>query len=129
MSSFRTPLGRVRGLGSAKSGTGHFWQQRATAIAAVPLVVFLIWLALNVAGADYATARATLSHPFVTILLALSFFVILKHMRLGMQVIIEDYVHADAWKMAVLFANTVFTYAVGAAALYALARLTFGAMQ
>jgi succinate dehydrogenase / fumarate reductase membrane anchor subunit len=84
---------------------------------------------LNVAGADYASARATLSQPFVTILLALSFFVILKHMRLGMQVIIEDYVHVEGWKMAVLFANTVFTYAVGATALYALARLTFGAMQ
>lgn len=129
MTSYRTPLGRVRGLGSAKSGTGHFWQQRATAIAAVPLVAFLIWLALNVAGADYATARATLSQPLVTILLALSFFVILKHMRLGMQVIIEDYVHVEGWKMAVLLANSVFTYAVGSAALYALAQLTFGAMQ
>jgi succinate dehydrogenase / fumarate reductase membrane anchor subunit len=82
MSSFRTPLGRVRGLGSAKSGTGHFWQQRATAIAGVPLVIFLIWLAVNLAGADYETARGLLSHPAITILLALSFFVILKHMQL-----------------------------------------------
>lgn len=129
MTSYRTPLGRVRGLGSAKSGTAHFWQQRATAIAGVPIVIFLIWLAVNLAGADYESARGLLSHPAVTILLALSFFVILKHMRLGMQVIIEDYVHVEGWKMAVLLANTVFTYAVGSAALYALARLTFGAMQ
>ena len=129
MSSFRTPLGRVRGLGSAKSGTAHFWQQRATAVAGVPLVLFLIWLAVNLAGADYATARSLLSHPAVTIVLALSFFVILKHMRLGMQVIIEDYVHVESWKMIVLLANSVFTYVVGAGALYALARLTFGAMQ
>ncbi len=128
MSSYRTPLGRVRGLGSAKSGTTHFWQQRATAIAGVPLVAFLIWLALSVAGADYASARALLSNPLVTILLGLTFVVLLKHMRLGMQVIIEDYVHAEGWKMAVLLANTVFTYAVGAVAFYALAKLTFGAM-
>jgi succinate dehydrogenase / fumarate reductase, membrane anchor subunit len=128
MSSFRTPLGRVRGLGSAKSGTTHFWQQRATAIANVPLVAFLVWLALSLAGADYATARALLASPVVTILLGLTFLVVLKHMRIGMQVIIEDYVHAEGWKMAVLFANTVFTYAVGAVAFYALAKLTFGAM-
>lgn len=128
MGSFRTPLARVRGLGSAKSGTGHFWQQRATAIAGVPLVAFLIWLALNVAGADYASARMTLSHPAVTILLGLTFLVLLKHMRIGMQVIIEDYVHVEGWKMAILLANTVFTHAAGAAAVYALARLSFGAM-
>ena len=129
MTSFRTPLGRVRGLGSAKSGTAHFWQQRATAIAGVPLVAFLIWLAVSLQGADYASARAMLSHPAVTILLGLTFFVLLKHMRLGMQVIIEDYVHVEGWKMAVLLANTVFTYAAGAAAFYALAKLTFGANQ
>ncbi len=128
MSSFRTPLGRVRGLGSAKSGTTHFWQQRATAIANVPLMAFLVWLALNLAGADYAAARALLASPFVTILLGLTFLVVLKHMRIGMQVIIEDYVHVEGWKMAVLLANTVFTYAVGAVAFYALAKLTFGAM-
>ncbi|MDP4823302.1 MAG: succinate dehydrogenase, hydrophobic membrane anchor protein [Aestuariivirgaceae bacterium] len=129
MGSFRTPLARVRGLGSAKSGTGHFWQQRATAIAGVPLVAFLIWLALSVAGADYQAARLTLSHPVVTILLGLTFLVLFKHMRLGMQVIIEDYVHAEGWKTACLLANTVFTYAAVAAAVYALARLSFGAVQ
>ena len=128
MTSFRTPLNRVRGLGSAKSGGHHWWMQRATAIAAVPLVLFTLGVIVSLVGADWQSAHDRLAFPPVTILLGLTFFTLLKHMRLGMQVIIEDYVHAEGWKMAVLFANTVFTYAVGAVAFYALAKLTFGAM-
>jgi succinate dehydrogenase / fumarate reductase membrane anchor subunit len=126
MTSYRTALSRVRGLGSAKSGTHHWWMQRITAIAGLPLVVVSLGIIYSLAGADYATAYARLSYPPVTIVFGLSFLVLLKHMRLGMQVILEDYVHGAFWKPAVLLANLFFTYAAGAAAAYALLKLSFG---
>lgn len=127
MTSFRTPLNRVRGLGSAKSGFSHWWQQRATAAAGVPLVIFLIALTVSLVGADHAKAALWLSWPPVTIALGLAFYTLLKHMRLGMQVIIEDYVHGEGAKLFVLLLNTIFTYLVGAALAYALLKLSFGA--
>lgn len=126
MTSFRTPLNRVRGLGPAKSGVHHWWAQRATAIAGVPLVLVTIGIIISLGGADWQTAHDRLAFPPVTILLGLTFYTLLKHMRLGMQVIIEDYVHGELTKMACLLANTFFTYAAGAAAAYALLKLSFG---
>ena len=126
MTSFRTPLNRVRGLGSAKSGVHHWWMQRATAIAAVPLVLFTLGVIVSLVGADWQSAHDRLAFPPVTILLGLTFFTLLKHMRLGMQVIIEDYVHGELTKMACLLANTFFTYAAGATAAYGLLKLSFG---
>lgn len=126
MKSFRTPLSRVRGLGSAKSGTQHWWMQRVTAIAGLPLMAFTVGLIYSLAGADHATALARLSYPPVTIVLGITFFVLLKHMRLGMQVIIEDYVHGEPAKMVALLGNTFFTFAAGAVALYALLKIAFG---
>ena len=126
MQNFRTPLKRVRGLGSAKSGTQHWWGQRVTAMAGAPLVIASLAIVVSLVGADWASAKARLSYPPVTIILALTVLVLLKHMRLGMQVILEDYVHGEASRIAALLLNTFFTYGVGAVAAYALFKLAFG---
>ncbi len=126
MAGMRTPLARARGLGSAGGGTGHFWLQRLTAVANVPLILFLIGLLAALNGADYATVRGVLGNPFVALMLALAFLSVLNHMRLGMQVIIEDYVHAELAKVALIMLNVFFAAAVGAAVLYALVKLAIG---
>ena len=92
-SDMQTPLKRVQGLGSAKSGTHHFIVQRVTAIALVPLVVWIIYLALALVHADYAHARAMLHHPFAAVWLVAFLVAALWHAQLGLQVVIEDYVH------------------------------------
>jgi succinate dehydrogenase / fumarate reductase membrane anchor subunit len=122
----RTPLAIVQGLGSAKSGTEHWWLQRLTAIANIPLVIFLIAFVLWHLGADRAALVASVKHPLVAILLAMSFLSILWHMRLGMQVIIEDYVHGGM-RLACLIGNMFFTIALAIAALYAILAMSFGA--
>src|SRR5690606_37098148 len=101
------PLRKVRGLGSAKTGTGHFWHQRLTAAAGIPLMIFFIGLIAVLNGASYAEVRATLANPFVALALALMLFAMLYHMYIGMQVIIEDYVHGEGGKL-VLFALNIF---------------------
>ena len=120
----RTPLGMVRGLGSAKTGTEHWWLQRVTAIANIPLVIFLIIFVLAHLGAERATLMQSVKHPLIAIALAMSFLSILWHMRLGMQVIIEDYVHGG-WRVFCLIGNVFFTVALGIAALYAILSLSF----
>lgn len=122
-----TPLKRVRGLGSAKEGTGHFWHQRLTGVANVPLTLFFVGLIVALNGASYEATRAALANPFVTLILALMLVSALYHMRLGMQVIIEDYVHGEGAKLACLVLNTFFTVAVGAMSLFALLKIAFGA--
>ena len=122
----KTPLGMVRGLGSAKTGTEHWWLQRVTAIANIPLVLFLVIFILAHLGAERAELVASIKHPLIAIALAASFLSILWHMRLGMQVVIEDYVHGG-WRIACLLANTFFTFALGIAALYAILSMSFGA--
>ena len=110
-----------------KSGTTHFWQQRVTAIANVPLVLFLLWFIISHLGVARADVVASVHNPINAILLILSFISILWHMRLGMQMVIEDYVQdARALHGSLLF-NTIFTAAVGLAALYAILKIFFGA--
>lgn len=126
MGDMRTPLGRVRGLGSAREGTEHFWRQRLTAIANIPLTLFFLGLLISLNGAGFAETRAVLSNPFVALVLLLFVVSGLYHMRLGMQVIIEDYIHSELTKLSLLLLNTFFTIAVGAAAAFALLKMAFG---
>ena len=122
----QTPLGKVRGLGSAREGTGHFWRQRLTAVANVPLILFFVGLLVSLNGAAYSEVRAALANPLVTLVLLLALLSVLYHMRLGMQVIIEDYVHGDLLKVALVMLNIFFALAVGVAAAFALLKLAFG---
>jgi succinate dehydrogenase / fumarate reductase membrane anchor subunit len=122
----RTPLAKVRGLGSAREGTQHFWRQRLTAIANIPLTLFFVGFLIALNGAGYAEVRAALANPFVALMLALVLISGLIHMRLGMQVIIEDYITSESLKLATIALNTFFTVAVGVASIFALLKLAFG---
>jgi succinate dehydrogenase / fumarate reductase membrane anchor subunit len=123
--SLRTPLGKVMGFGASRTGTEHFWHQRLTAIANVPLVIFLILFVLSHLGAARAEMLASLRNPFLAIPLAVALTSILWHMRLGMQVIIEDYVHGHGAKLALLILNSFFVVALGAAGIYAVLSMSF----
>lgn len=126
MKDMRTPLGKVRGLGSAKEGTDHFWRIRLSSAALVPLSLFAIGWVLSLRGAGYAEVRASLSHPVVALIMAAFLIASLDHMRLGMQDVIEDYIHNEGAKVALLALNTFFTLAVGIVVIYALLKLAFG---
>jgi len=124
--SMRTPLGRVRGLGSAKSGTEHFWRQRLTAVANVPLSIAFVLIVGSLVGRNHAAVVQILGSPLVAVLILLFMLSIATHMKIGMQEIIEDYVHADVLKLALLAANTFFAIAVGFASAFAILKLSFG---
>lgn len=126
MTDFRTPLSRVRGLGAAREGTGHFWYQRVTAVANLPLVLFFIGLVIALSDASYADVRATLGNPFVTLALVLAMISICYHMKLGMQMVIEDYVHDELLKIISLLLNIFFALIVGAVCIFALLKIAFG---
>ncbi|WP_024586966.1 succinate dehydrogenase, hydrophobic membrane anchor protein [Aliihoeflea sp. 2WW] len=126
MTDMRTPLGRVRGLGSAREGTIHFWRQRLTAIANVPLVLFMVGLMVALVGAPYEEVRATLANPFVTLVVILFLVSVLYHMKLGMQIVIEDYVHREGAKVALIALNIFFPLVIGVASVFALLKIAFG---
>ncbi len=122
----RTPLGRVRGLGSAKTGTEHFWKQRLTSVANVPLTIAGIVIVIALLGRNHAATAQILGSPVIAILMLLFVISVCTHMRIGMQVVIEDYVHEDKSKFALVMLNTFYCFAVGLAAAFAILKLSFG---
>ena len=119
-------LNKVRGLGSAKSGTEHFWLQRVTAIANLPLVMFLIYFILTHLGAPRSEIIASIKNPFCAVALTLAMISILWHMRLGLQVVIEDYVQSEGRKLAALLMINFATFVLGALALSSILKMSFG---
>lgn len=124
--AMRTPLKNVRGLGSARDGTSHFWLSRVTGAANLVLSVFLVLFIARMAGAEHAEFKAALQHPFTALPLMLLMLSAAIHMRLGMQTIIEDYVHGELLKVVLLVLNTFFAIFIGAASLFAILKLSFG---
>jgi len=121
--SMRTPFSRIRFLGSAKSGTEHFWLQRLTGLANAFLATGLVVIMLMLIGKPYDDAIAILSHPLASLILLAGVISAAVHMRIGMQVIIEDYVHAEGPKVLALLANTFFAFAIGLAGVYAILKI------
>ncbi|NDG49606.1 MAG: succinate dehydrogenase, hydrophobic membrane anchor protein [Rhodospirillales bacterium] len=98
----RTPLGRVRGLGSAKSGTHHWWMQRVTSIALLPLTLWFVVSMLSLAGASYAQTRAFLAWPVNAVLMLALIGLTFHHIAAGLQVVVEDYVRKEMQRIAAL---------------------------
>lgn len=126
MSDLRTPLARARGLGSARDGLHHWWAQRLTAVALIPLVVWFAISLVMLSGADYDAARAWIGSPLVMVLLILTITVGLHHGQLGLQVVIEDYIHGDGKKLALIVAVRFVAVIFGLAATVAILRIGFG---
>ncbi len=124
--SMQTPLGRVRGLGPARSGTSHFWWQRLTAVANIFLTLFLLFSIVFHVGDDYESVTTYLGSPFVGIGLMLFILSVVFHMYLGFKTIVEDYVQHEGWKILFLMGNTFFCIAIGFACLFAVLKLSFG---
>ncbi len=125
MEDRRTPLARARGLGSARDGLGHWWAQRLTAIALIPLVVWFAVSLVMLSGADYATVRAWIGSPLVMVLLILTIGIGLHHGQLGMQVVLEDYTDG-AWRVALIVLVKFIAALFGLAAIVAILRIGFG---
>ena len=120
---YRTPLKRARGLGSGKTGTGHFWWQRVTAIFLIPLMAWVVGLLVSFVGADLAAVQLAVARPWNAIALSLFAILLFWHAKLGIQVVIEDYVHARAVEIALQLLVTL-ACALGAlASLYAIGRI------
>lgn len=127
MSKLRTPLSKVRGLGSAKEGADHFWMQRLTAVALLFLSIFFVASVVMHIGADHKTVITYLKNPLVSVAMLLFILAGVIHMRLGMQVIIEDYVHSEGKKIVLIMLNTFFAVAVGLTCIFAVLKIGFGA--
>jgi succinate dehydrogenase / fumarate reductase membrane anchor subunit len=121
----RTPLGKVRGLGSAKSGTDHFWKVRTTSVALVPLLLFYVVFLIMYAGKPFADVVSALSNPFVATINALTIIASIVHMKLGMEEIIQDYIHSELLKLSLLVLNSFFSLLVGGLCLFAALKIAF----
>ena len=124
--SMRTPLGRVRNLGASHSGTSDFWRQRLTAVAMVLLMVPVIVVVMMLLGRNQAGAAQILGSPLVAIILLLFIVASAWHMKIGMQVVIEDYLHHEKLKLAAIMANNFFSVAVALISIYAILKLSSG---
>jgi succinate dehydrogenase / fumarate reductase, membrane anchor subunit len=126
LGNMRTPLGRVRGLGSAKSGTEDFWLQRITAIASIPLTLAGLFLVISLTGRSYPAVKQILGSPLVAVLLMLFVIANALHMKIGVQVVIEDYVHDKMQKLTLITINNFFAWTVGLACIFAVLKISFG---
>jgi succinate dehydrogenase / fumarate reductase, membrane anchor subunit len=124
--SMRTPLSRVRSLGSSHSGTSDFWRQRLTAVALVLLILPVIVVVMMLLGRNQAGAKQILGSPLVAIIMLLFIVASAWHMKIGMQVVIEDYIHNEKLKLASIMANNFFSAAVALASIYAILKLSSG---
>jgi succinate dehydrogenase / fumarate reductase, membrane anchor subunit len=125
-SDLRTPLSRARGLGSARQGVHHWWAQRITAVALIPLVVWFAISLIMLSGADYAVVRAWIGSPVVMVLLTLTIVIGLHHGQLGMQEVVEDYVHSEGLKLTLIVLLRFTAVFFGLAAIVAILRIGFG---
>lgn len=124
--SLRTPLARVRSLGSSHSGTRDFWFQRLTAVAMALLIVPVIVIVLMLLGRNQAGAKQILAQLPIAIILLLFIVASAWHMKIGMQIVIEDYIHGEKTKLALVMANNFFCIAVALASIYAILKLSSG---
>jgi succinate dehydrogenase / fumarate reductase, membrane anchor subunit len=124
--SMRTPLARVRSLGSSHSGTSDFWRQRLTAVAITVLIVPVIVVVLMLLGSNQAGAKQIFSSLPIAIIMLLFIVASAWHMKIGMQVVIEDYVHNEKIKLASVMANNFFCFAVALASIYAILKMSSG---
>jgi len=123
--SMRSPLAIARGLGSAKTGAEHWWVQRLTAVALIPLTLWLVFSLTGLVGADHATVVVWLSSPFRLALLILFLLVMFHHAALGLQVVIEDYVHHEDIRLAILVVTKLLLWLLAAVAVLSALRTAF----
>ena len=123
--TMRTPLKKVRGFGASKTGTDHFWQQRATAVANIPLMICMIWFVLAHLGATRAEVIASLQNPFIALVLIMGLASVFWHMRVGLQVVIEDYLHSHLFKFGALALNIAFATSLFAVSAYSILKMSF----
>jgi succinate dehydrogenase / fumarate reductase membrane anchor subunit len=121
--SIRTPFSRVQGLGSAHSGTEHFWRERASSVALIPLTAWFVYAAIHLIGLSYEDAFTFLHKPVNAIAMLLFVIASVIHMTLGLQVVIEDYVHTEGSKLLLFLANKAFGWIIGVASVFAILRI------
>ena len=127
MTQYRTPLSRVKGLGSAKEGTDHFWAQRITALALVPLVLWLAFSVASLPGMDYLAIGEWLSQPFNAIVMILLIMAGFSHARLGLQVVAEDYIGSHGLRTAIIIAVTLLAVALAVTGVFSVLRIALAA--
>jgi succinate dehydrogenase / fumarate reductase, membrane anchor subunit len=125
--SMRTELGKVRGLGAAHNGTQHFFRQRVTAVANVPLTLYLVYFVIAHIGVGRGAVIASIKNPFAALALCLALISICWHMKLGLQMVIEDYLHDNGAKFACLLLNIFFAFGLCGLGVLAILKMSFGA--
>jgi len=126
-SRMRSPLGRAIGLGSAKQGVEHWWAQRITAVALVPLSLWFASAVIGLAGADLETVQNWVARPLPAILLVLLLIALFYHTSLGLQVVIEDYVHTELPKLGLLVVTRLLCFGFAVAGIFAVLGIALGA--
>lgn len=126
MSNYRSPLSRARGWGSAKEGVAHWWMQRLTAIALVPLMLWLSFAVACFADADYVTVKAWITHPLVAVFLIATSIMLFYHSSLGIQVVIEDYIHSKWLKLTSLILVNFLNFLLAVVSVFFILKIAFG---